>query len=335
MNIWNGAIDVFWYNSSKKEFVITTAEQLAGLAVLVNHGIADFAKKTVKLGSNIMLNDTKNWRKWDKKRPKNEWIPIGEALTIGGTPLEHEHIMHEFCGVFDGCGFTVSGIYINGLHNCGLFGEFNCGTIKNLGIAESYIKGSFCGSFAGSFSGYMSNCYSTGWVRGERFIGGLVGYNSGDINNCYFAGIVEGKEYVGGMAGFGLAGEDKTTAQMKKRATFAGWDFENVWILDKKINDGYPSLRVEKNGFTFKIISMVKSLTYEYEIREAIIAKTDKELKRKIKELANKDILQTADENLVNVYVYRDEKLVYEVHPQSDKNWDNPCFEKKGDLPFI
>ena len=34
--IWDGTADVSWYDESKTEFTITTAEQLAGLAKLVN-----------------------------------------------------------------------------------------------------------------------------------------------------------------------------------------------------------------------------------------------------------------------------------------------------------
>jgi beta-lactamase class D len=63
--IWNGKADTKWYNDSLSEFIITTPEQLAGLAKLVNNG-NNFMRKTVKLGANIMLNDTANWRNWAK-----------------------------------------------------------------------------------------------------------------------------------------------------------------------------------------------------------------------------------------------------------------------------
>ena len=263
--IWNGTADIFWYNEARAEFTISTAEQLAGLAKLVNWGVADFKGKTVKLGANIRLNNAANWRKWDKRRPKNEWMPIGETLTIGGTPAEHEHITRYFLGVFDGCGFVVSGIYINSSHACGLFGVLDDGTVKNLGVVDSYIKGEVCiGGVVGDFSGTMSNCYAKAWVSGQT-IGGLVGSNCGDISNCYSAGMLtwigKKKKYVGGLAGGGISnitnsyydsavsgiigtsGEGKSTKEMKDKATFEGWDFEKVWGIDEKINDGYPYLR--------------------------------------------------------------------------------------------
>jgi hypothetical protein len=58
--IWNGKADTKWYKKSETEFTITTPEQLAGLAKLVNGG-NDFYGKTVNLGADIMLNDTAGW----------------------------------------------------------------------------------------------------------------------------------------------------------------------------------------------------------------------------------------------------------------------------------
>jgi len=60
-SVWNGKADTKWYKDSESEFTITTPEQLAGLAKLVNKG-NDFKGKMFKLGTNIMLNDTANWQ---------------------------------------------------------------------------------------------------------------------------------------------------------------------------------------------------------------------------------------------------------------------------------
>ena len=45
---WDGSADTTWYNGSEAEFTITSAEELAGLAVLVNNG-TNFSKKTIKI----------------------------------------------------------------------------------------------------------------------------------------------------------------------------------------------------------------------------------------------------------------------------------------------
>ena len=52
-DVWDGNVDTSWYSSNKNTFTITTAEQLAGLAQLVNNG-NNFAGKTINLGDDII-----------------------------------------------------------------------------------------------------------------------------------------------------------------------------------------------------------------------------------------------------------------------------------------
>jgi len=190
-SIWNGGTDTKWYEESKNEFTITTAEQLVGFAKLVNDG-NDFKGKIVKLGQNIILNDTANWQNWTGNKPTNEWIPIGNND-------------NQFRGIFDGNGYVVSGVYINNSDNFqGFFGRIASGTIKNFGIVASYIKG---GGDTGGLVGYnnssgtISNSYYTGIVEGTRAIGGLVGYNNGEITGSYSSCTVIGDTLVGGLVG--------------------------------------------------------------------------------------------------------------------------------------
>ncbi|MDR2595419.1 MAG: hypothetical protein LBC87_11675 [Fibromonadaceae bacterium] len=351
--IWNGKTDIKWYSNSKTEFTITTPEQLAGLAKLVNKG-NDFKGKTVKLGANIMLNDTVGWQNWEKKKPKNKWKPIGfhKYTSYGhiGHLMLSDLIDNYFNGTFDGGGFAVSGVYVNEPDGTyiGLFGNVQYGVIKNLGVTASYISGGSqvgglvgfirdskiinchsnalvigrefsVGGLAGEVNGYDSrivSSYSTGTVTGRKIIGGLVGMGSGEIINSYSSATVTGKEYVGGLVGIGSyiissyssgtitgdsyvgglvgcinhtqitnsysigavtgrskvgglvgnvrydegkvtnsyysketsgqsdkgKGEGKTTAEMRKKETFEGWDFDRTWEIDGKVNGGYPYL---------------------------------------------------------------------------------------------
>ncbi|MFU2434249.1 MAG: hypothetical protein ACM678_10325, partial [Clostridiales bacterium] len=64
-DIWDGTSDTNWYNDNETEFTLTTAEELAGLAALVNKGNT-FENKTVKLGGNINLSGS-------------EWTSIGSG----------------------------------------------------------------------------------------------------------------------------------------------------------------------------------------------------------------------------------------------------------------
>ena len=188
--IWDGTADTSWYNETSTEFEISTAEQLAGLAKLVNNG-NNFSGKTVRLTADIVLNDTSDWENWESSAPNNTWTPIGNGLNLFG-------------GTFDGQGHTVSGIYINS-ENEGLFG-YNEGTIKNIGVTESYIKGEYSvGGVCSSNYGTISNCYNSGTVSGNSYVGGVCGrnYSGSTISNCYNSGNVSGSEYIGGVCGSG------------------------------------------------------------------------------------------------------------------------------------
>jgi hypothetical protein len=187
-------VNTVWYNESASEFTINTAEELAGFSMLVN-GWDDFKGKTVKLGRDIMLNDTTRWRSWLNKAPKSSWTPIGKDSN------------NVFRGTFDGGGRVVSGIYINDDSNAGLglFGRLGVGgTVKKLGLVNSFIKGKYyLGGLVGENSGSVNNCYSTAWVMGNAGVGGLVGVNadSGTVSGSYAAGEVMGVDNVGGFVG--------------------------------------------------------------------------------------------------------------------------------------
>ena len=51
-DIWNGSADVSWYSEDAQAFNLTTPEQLAGLAKLVNSGNS-FEGKIITLGADV------------------------------------------------------------------------------------------------------------------------------------------------------------------------------------------------------------------------------------------------------------------------------------------
>ncbi|MCL2284464.1 MAG: fibrobacter succinogenes major paralogous domain-containing protein [Fibromonadales bacterium] len=131
---WNGTADSAWYTNAKTatSYTITTAEQLAGLAAVVNRGTT-FQNRTITLGTNIVLNDTSvqgGWRNWSSGNANlRKWTPIGNAAS-------------NFKGKFDGNGKVVTGLYIDSDADLqGLFGVAYEGSITNLGLAGLYVRG--------------------------------------------------------------------------------------------------------------------------------------------------------------------------------------------------
>lgn len=118
----------------------------------------------------------------------HSWTPIGTSAK-------------PFMGYFRGQGYAIRGIYINKNSNYqGLFG-YAQGSIRNAGVANSYIRGSqYVGGIAGYAAAGNTNCYNTGTICGYSNVGGITGYSNSSYN-CYNAGTVNGTSNVGGVAG--------------------------------------------------------------------------------------------------------------------------------------
>ena len=121
--------------------------------------------------------------------PKYNWTPIGRGYSNSSD---------SYNGVFDGTGYSISGLYSNGTENdCGFFGKMNKGTIKNLSIVDSYFGKSSC-YFVGSFVGYghsysnIENCYSNATIVGWYYCGGIAGETKGTVSNCLYNGKIKG-----------------------------------------------------------------------------------------------------------------------------------------------
>ena len=194
MVAWSGNIDTSWYSETTMEFLISTPEQLAGLAQLVNEG-NNFSGILITLDQSMRLNGT-------------TWVPIGLGTT-------------DFAGIFDGNGHVISGFCLTGsLSYAGLFGKIS-GTIKNLGVENFSIdvncaEGTiYTGGLVGYNNGAIINCYASGSINatanGSGYVGGLIGINSyGSVINCYAnvdvtsaitANFTYISVYVGGLVG--------------------------------------------------------------------------------------------------------------------------------------
>ncbi len=193
--VWDGTtINTDWYTNHEGEepYKISTAAELAGLAQLV-HGGNNFSGKTITLTNDIVLNEkVLNDDGTPNEGPFHEWTAIGTK-------------QNRFAGTFDGGGHTISGLYINkaNSYNQGLFGcVWNGGTIQNVGVVDSYVKGNkYVGGVVGYADSSVSGCYNTGTVSGGTYVGGVVGYADSSVSGCYNTGTVSGGTYVGGVVG--------------------------------------------------------------------------------------------------------------------------------------
>lgn len=157
---WDGTSDTGWYNDSEKEFKLKTAEELAGLAELVNKGNT-FEGKTVYLGGNINLSSL-------------EWTSIG----IVGQGWK---------GTFDGQNYQISNLMTRKTDidlGHGLFYYITSGTVENLSVVDADIESSSgnlnMGILADWINGSVTiqNCYTSGTIHnttGNKLLGGVIG----------------------------------------------------------------------------------------------------------------------------------------------------------------
>jgi hypothetical protein len=184
-------------------YTISTANELGGLALLVNEG-RNFQGKTITLTANIDLSGYTNW------------------TPIGISP-------NRFAGIFDGGGHVINNLTINRTaetdFNIGLFGVTDTGsTVRNIGLVGASVRGfRFVGGIAGFNHGTVENCYSTGEVSASNnVIGGIAGNNSGTVRNCYSTGRITGD---GNLPGGIVGNNDGTIENCWSASTIHGANY--------------------------------------------------------------------------------------------------------------
>ena len=217
---WNGTSKEPEYNTDTKTYIITTGEELAWISDVSNGVITtgtnypadkSFKGYNVELGDDIYLNE--NWSssdKWGSTPPPNIWKRIG-----------------NFSGTFNGKGYTIYGLYKQGLFDKLAFGKISGVTVKNLYINDdgaavvNYIDGDSVvencevqryyetdstiyggGGIARRNYGEIKKCMNEAYIYGDVRTGGIVGENYGKISDCHNYGKINGESEVGGIVGF-------------------------------------------------------------------------------------------------------------------------------------
>jgi len=135
------------------------------------------------LTNDIDASDTINWNSGDG------FTPIGEYTTYAS----YAELANRFRGTFDGCGYTISNLYINLSTgwNSSLFGCISQGCkIANVTLENVNITGDdyFCGALVSQAMGtgesglddiLIQNCHASGTITsgtGMGYFGGLIGH---------------------------------------------------------------------------------------------------------------------------------------------------------------
>ena len=230
--VWDGTTDISWYDASQTSFDISTPEQLAGVAQLVNDGTTTFSGMTLNLTGDIWLNSTGD--------STNNWVPIGGYASATG---EQASSGNAFQGAFNGHGHAIYNLYCDksSYFHAGLFGCIkNPCTIDSLVMFNPVLKSQgMMGAIAGmsrsggaiyiryclvingrlqgtggnnigfmvganypnTSSTYIQNCGATGTISGN-YVGGMGGNSQYEtFTNCYFAGTISGSP-AGGIAAY-------------------------------------------------------------------------------------------------------------------------------------
>ena len=143
----------------------------------------------------------------------------------------------HFMGTFDGQGYTISHLNIQGEYHLGLFGACSSdASIFNLSLEAIEISGTgnCIGGVVGENDGSIASCHTNGTVTGQYACGGVVGMNNGDImlsdssvdviatksyagglvghndigliTSSYTTGAIRGEDYIGGLVGYNNLG---------------------------------------------------------------------------------------------------------------------------------
>ena len=186
-----------WMLGSETTIYITTAQQLKRLADEVNAGDSK-SDKTYLLANDIDLSGYPDWTPIGRFDPPDDMLP--------------------FSGVFDGQGYSITGLKISGNEDArGLFGYTYSGAIRNVVIRNPEIEGK---DQVGALVGYQAysnqgikNCAVIGGkIQGRSHVGGLVGYmEESPIQNCYSTCEVVAMDFYAG----GIVGDHRVVASIR------------------------------------------------------------------------------------------------------------------------
>ena len=243
---WNGTADTSWYNDTDTEFIISTAEALAGLAELVDAG-NNFAGKTIKLANDIDLY----------------YLPEGGTEPKSFDPIGDKS---PFSGTFDGQGHAIENLYQSGwafgyewgsYGSVGLFGELESATVKNVTIsgAESFVEGGDVGGITGSATGIC--VFENITIEDSDFAtynngnGGIIGWSG--AGNYTFKNITIAEDVT--LAGLWGSFDSSIGGVVGQGEPGATYNFENVDVACRL--DVYNDCTASYDYYNYRMCGMI------------------------------------------------------------------------------
>jgi len=174
----NGAYTISWYDKNQVEFDISTPQELAGLAYLVNNNFADFSGKKIHIKSDIDLSG-------------KDWIPIGlGSIVFQGSVEGNNHTIYNV---------NITTLAFNYKYGCGIWIKLQNSEIRNLNFKGAMDVDTDFGFIADSaesslFDNINVDCDITykrtdiGWSTSSAYssqISGMIG----NASNCTFSNI--------------------------------------------------------------------------------------------------------------------------------------------------
>lgn len=181
------------------------------LALLMIAGISAAAVTSVfSADSEINIESTDDFLEFSRMctlDSNSQGLKVNLMCDLDFSGKEFEQVP-TFGGVFNGNGYTISGVKIE--EKGSYVGVFRYiregGKVSDLNVKGEIVPGgsrSFAGGIVGENSGSVERCSFDGTVKGENVMGGIAGYNtgSGRIVSCNVYGSVTGENSTGGIVG--------------------------------------------------------------------------------------------------------------------------------------
>ena len=176
-------------------YSISSGEEMKMLSDYVNGGFATtnvtfYLTKDITIAAQCYLTGDTTELEDFTGHAGDGWHPIGRDAKLE----DPSNLFRAFRGTFDGCGYTVSGMFATDEKGdeLGLFGQGHGCTIKNLGVIGDIVGELKCGGIIGELkNGKVVNCWSAVNIQAEKKIGGIVGDASdSEIINCVAYGAM-------------------------------------------------------------------------------------------------------------------------------------------------